>query len=159
MIFVPLNGIDSQEMSLVTFKILSRISFRAQMDLTLFSTNQEEMSLEGIEIKAHTTSESIEESLLLVVNKALVLINYELKLDDLLGFELVLHESPVGNSTIRRDRVKVEILNILIIVPTNLPHWVSMLAGTNSRHVNWFVVTLKSDIKDHNSTIIKSNSE
>ena len=70
------------------------------MDLALFSTNQEEMVVELVEVEAHTSSKAIEESLFLVLNKLLVLIDDELELDDLLWLKLVLHEVPACYSSI-----------------------------------------------------------
>ena len=62
------------------------------MDFTFFSSNEEEMFFELVEIKAHATGKAIKESLLLVFNKTLILINDESKLDNLLSLEFVLHK-------------------------------------------------------------------
>jgi len=70
------------------------------MDLTFFSSDKEQMILELIEVKAHTTGETIQELFFLVLDETLIFINYELELDSLFSFEFVLHESPVGDSTI-----------------------------------------------------------
>ena len=70
------------------------------MDLTLLSTDKEQMVLVRVEVEAHTTSKSINESFFLVISKTFALINDELKLDYFFSFELVLHESPVGDTTI-----------------------------------------------------------
>lgn len=56
MISVPFNSIYSQVMTFISLKILPRVSFRAQVDFSFFSTNKEQMILEMIEVKAHTTS-------------------------------------------------------------------------------------------------------
>jgi len=70
------------------------------MDLTFFSSDKEQMILELIEVKAHTTSKTIQELFFLVLDETLIFINYELELDSLFSFEFVLHKSPVGDSTI-----------------------------------------------------------
>jgi len=128
------------------------------MDFTFFCSYEEEMLLERVEVEAHTTSKSIKESFLFVLNKTLVLIDHKSKLNYFFGLKLVLHKGPVSNSTITGDGVEVQRLNSLINIPTDLPHWISMLIGSHSRHIDWLVVSLKSDIKDHDSTIIKTNS-
>jgi len=158
-IFVPLNSVNSQVMALIGLEILSGVSLGAKMDLTLFSSDKEQVFFEFVEIEAHTTGESIEESFLLVLDEALVLIDDESKLDDFFSLKLVLHERPVGNSTIRGDGVEVQVLDGLINVPPHLPDRVGMLIGSYSGHVDWPVVTLDSDIVDHNSTVVKTNSE
>jgi len=128
------------------------------MDFTFFCSNEEEMFLERVKVEAHTTGKSIKESFLFVFNKTLVLIDDKSKLNDLFGLKLVLHKGPVGDSTITGDGVEVQRLNSLVNIPTDLPHWISMLIGSHSRHIDWLVVSLKSNIKDHDSTIIKTNS-
>ena len=62
------------------------------MDFTFFCSYEEEMFLERVEIEAHTTSKSIKESFLFVLNKTLVLIDDKSKLNNLFGLKLVLHE-------------------------------------------------------------------
>jgi hypothetical protein len=34
-----------------------------------------------------------------------------------------------------------------------------MLIGSNGGHIDWLVVTLESNIKDHDGTIIETNSQ
>lgn len=129
------------------------------MDLTLLSSDKEQVLFEFVEIEAHTTGESVKESFLFVLYEALVLIDNESKLDDFLSFKLVFHERPVGDSTIGGDGVEIQVLDGLINVPPNLPNRVGMLIGSNSGHVDWPVVALDSNIVDHNGTVIKTNSE
>jgi hypothetical protein len=117
------------------------------------------MFFELVEIEAHTTSKTVKESLFLVFDKTLVLINDKSELDNFFGFKLVLHERPVGDSTITRDGVEVQVFDGLINVPANLPDRISMLISPDSGHVNWLVVSLKSDIENHDSTIIKTDSQ
>ena len=42
MIVVPLDSVDTMVMTLISLKILSRISLGAKMDLTFFGTNKEQ---------------------------------------------------------------------------------------------------------------------
>jgi len=58
------------------------------------------MVLECVEVEAHTTGETVKELFFFVFNKSLVFIDDKLKLDDLLCLEFVLHQGPVGDSTI-----------------------------------------------------------
>lgn len=46
------------------------------MDSTFLSTNQKEVVLEFVEVKAHASSKTVKESLLLVFDKLLVLIDH-----------------------------------------------------------------------------------
>jgi hypothetical protein len=101
------------------------------MNFSFFSTNKEKTFIKLVEIEAHTTSKSVEESFFLVFYKFLVLINHKLELDDFLRFELVLHEVPAGDSTIRGDRVETEILSGIVRLPSHLPYWISVLLGPN----------------------------
>lgn len=146
-------------MTLIGFQVLACVSFGTKMDLTLLSTNDEKRSIEHVEVEAHTTCKSIKEGLFLVFSKTLVFIDYKSELDDFLSFKFVLHKTPVGDSTVTRDRVEVQILDGFILVPPNLPYWVSMLVSSNRGHIDWLVVTLDSNIIDHNSTVIKTDSQ
>ena len=65
------------------------------------------MVLVGVEVKAHTTGETVGECLLLVIEELLVLVNDKLELDDLLSLKFVLHKVPVGDTAIGGDRVEV----------------------------------------------------
>jgi len=87
-------------MALISLQVLSRISFGAQMDFTLFSSDEEKMSLVLVEIEAHTTGKTVEECFLLVFNEPFVLINNQPKLDDFFSLELIFHEGPVGDPTV-----------------------------------------------------------
>jgi len=100
-VWVPLDSVDGEVMILVSLKVLARVGLRAQMDLTLFGTNKEEIFLVFVEIEAHTAGKTVDERLLLAISEFLVLVDDELQLDDLLGLKLVLHEVPEGDATIR----------------------------------------------------------
>lgn len=102
------------------------------MDLTFLSTNQEEMVLVGVEIEAHTASETVGEGLLLVVQQFLVLIDHQLELNDLLSLKFVFHEVPVGHAAVRRNGVEVEVLAGLFWLPAYLPDGISVLDSADS---------------------------
>ena len=61
-------------MILISLKVLSRICLTAQMDLSLFSSNQEQVIHVLVEVKAHATSKTIQELFLFVVNQFFVLV-------------------------------------------------------------------------------------
>ena len=63
---------------------------------------------------------------------------------------------PVCDSTITGDRIEVQIFDGNVVIPFNLPDWISMLCRPHSGLVDWFVVSLKSNIEHHDSTIVKS---
>ena len=66
------------------------------------------MILECVKIEAHATSESILKGLFFAITtNTLGIIDNKLELDNFFCLELVLHEVPVGDPTITRDRVKV----------------------------------------------------
>jgi len=115
------------------------------------------LTLWGVEIEAHTSSKSIKESLLLVLDKTLVLIDDESELDDLLSLKFVLHKRPIGYSTIWRNGVEVQLLDSFINIPPDLPNWISVLVGSHSGEVHWPVVAFDSDVVHHNGTIVKTN--
>jgi len=143
MVGVPLDGVDSQVMAIVCLHVLSRVSLGAEMDLTFFCSNEEEISFELVEIEAHSSSKTEHEGLLLVIGESLVVAVDESKLNNLFWFKLVLHQSPVGNSSITGDGVEVQILGrSLFIVPSDLPNRICMLVCSNSRLIYWFVITL-----------------
>lgn len=77
------------------------------MNLSFLSSDQIEVVLVGVEIEAHTSSESVSERFFLVIEEFLLLVDNELELDNFLSFELVLHQVPVGNATIGGDRVEI----------------------------------------------------
>jgi hypothetical protein len=118
-------------MALVGLQILSGVGLRAEMDLALFSSDEEEMVLIGVEVEAHTAGEAVSERFLFVVEELLFLIGDELKLDDLFSLKFVLHEVPVGHTAIGGDRVEVQILAGLFGLPADLPHGVGVLGGTH----------------------------
>ena len=158
MVVVPLDRVDTVIVALVGLEVLAGIGLRAKVDLALLSADEEEVRLILVEVEAHTTGKSIKESFFFVFNKTLVLIDDKSKLNDLFGLKLILHKGPVGDSTITGDGVEVQRLDSLVNIPTDLPNWISMLIGSHGGHVDWLVVSLKSNIKDHDSTIIKTNS-
>jgi len=127
------------------------------MDLTLFGTNQEEVLLIFVEVEAHSASETVDKGLLFGVSKLLFFVNNKLKFHDFLRFELILHQVPKGDATIRRDRVEAEILALGIILPTYLPHWVSVLIGPHSGLVDGSVGGLLTDIEYHDGTVITAS--
>ena len=71
------------------------------MNLTFLSTDKEEIILVFVEVEAHTAGETVNEWLLLAISKFLLLVDDELQLDDLLRLELVLHEVPESDTTVR----------------------------------------------------------
>ena len=46
--------------------------------------------------------------------------------------KLILHKMPIGDSTITGDRVEVKVLYRVILIPFDLPYWVSMFGCSNS---------------------------
>ena len=73
MIGVPLDCIHGKVVTLICFEVLAGISAGAKMNLALFSTNQVELIVELVEVEAHTASETVDEGVLLVVRKLLIL--------------------------------------------------------------------------------------
>jgi len=73
---VPFHCINCQVMPFVSLKILTTVSLRTKMDFSLLGSNQEQRLIELVEIKAHTSSVSVEKSLFLVLYKFLILINH-----------------------------------------------------------------------------------
>ena len=100
-IWVPLDGIDSKVMVLVSLQVLARVRLGAQVNLTFLSTDKEEIILVFVEVEAHTAGETVDEWLLLAISKFLLLVDDELQLDDLFRLELVLHEVPESDTTVR----------------------------------------------------------
>jgi len=88
---VPLNCIDSKVMTFVGFKILPGEGLGAQMNLSFFCADQELRIVIRVEIKAHTSGESVSKCFFLIVLKFLILINDKLKLNHFFSFELVFH--------------------------------------------------------------------
>jgi len=86
--------------ALVGLEILSGVGLRTQVDLALFSADQEEGVVVLVEVEAHASRETEHKCLLFVLREFLVAIIDELELDDFLGLKLVLHEVPVGDSSI-----------------------------------------------------------
>ena len=97
---VPLDGIHCQIVALVSLEVLAGVRARAEMDLTLLGSDEEQLIVEFVEVEAHTSSEAVNEGVLFVVRDFLVLVSHELQLDDLFGLELVLHQVPGGYTTI-----------------------------------------------------------
>lgn len=85
---------------LVSLQVLTRVGLRAKMNFTFFGTHKEVVVVELVEVEAHTSCKSIQESFFLVLYQFFVLVDDQLQLDDFFGLELVLHQSPASNSTI-----------------------------------------------------------
>jgi hypothetical protein len=73
MIGVPLDSIHGKVVTLIGFEVLAGISAGTEMNLALFSSNQVELIVELVEVEAHTASETVDEGVLFVVRKLLVL--------------------------------------------------------------------------------------
>lgn len=84
MISVPLDCIHGKIVTLISLEVLAGISAGAEMNLALFSTDQVELIVELVEVEAHTASETVDEGVLLIVRKLLVLFRDQLQLDDFL---------------------------------------------------------------------------
>ena len=100
MISVPLNSVDSKIMIFVGLKVLARVSLRAEMDLTFFSSDKEQMVRVSIKVEAHTSSEAVEEAFFFVIMELFLFVNNKFEFYDFFWLKLILHEVPVGNSTI-----------------------------------------------------------
>ena len=100
MIIVPLDSINCKIMIFVSLEVLSRVSFRAQMDLTFFSSDKEQMVRVFVKVEAHTSGKTIEEAFFLIIVELFFFVNNKFEFDDFLRLELVLHEVPVGNTAI-----------------------------------------------------------
>lgn len=124
------------------------------MDFSFFGADQEQVVLELVEVEAHTSGKPVEEGFLFVFDEFFVGVNDQFELDDLFGFQFVLHEGPVGDSTIRGNGVEAQGLVGIVTLPVNLPHRVCVLSSSNSRLVNGFIVALQSNIEHHYCTII-----
>jgi hypothetical protein len=106
MIGVPLDSIHGKVVTLIGFEVLAGISAGTEMNLALFSSNQVELIVELVEVEAHATSETVDEGVLFVVRKLLVLFRDQLQLDDFLWLKLIFHEVPCGDSAVRGNGVE-----------------------------------------------------
>lgn len=154
---VPLHTVDCQIMSLERFEVLSGVGLRAEVNFAFFCAHQEFVVVEFVEVEAHSTCKTVEESLFFVFDELAVLVDDELQLDDFLCLELVLHECPGRDTTIGGDGVEVQVLGDFFFLPVNLPHGVSMFVRADGRLVDWFVRSLNSDIVNHDCSIITTN--
>ena len=100
MIIVPLDSINCKIMIFVSLEILSRICLRAKMDLTFFSSDKEQMVRVSIKVEAHTSSEAVEEAFFFVIMELFLFVNNKFEFYDFFWLKLILHEVPVGYSTI-----------------------------------------------------------
>ena len=87
-------------MIFVSLEVLSRVSFRAQVDLTFFSSDKEQMVRVFVKVEAHTSGKTIEEAFFLIIVELFFFVNNKFEFDDFLRLELVLHEVPVGNTAV-----------------------------------------------------------
>ena len=150
MIVVPPDLVDSQQMPFVSFLVLSRVSQGAFMDFTFLSSDQKRKGVKLIEVKAETTGQTDEGSLFFFLSS-------QFKSEYFFWLKLVLHQTPVHDSTIRGDGVEVELFGD-VRVPSDLPDRVSMLLGSYGGFVDGFVM-LVSDIVHQNGTVIESSCQ
>ena len=159
MIGVPLDCIHGKVVTLISLEVLAGISAGAEMNLALFSTDQVELIVELVEVEAHTASETVDEGVLLVVRKLLILFRDQLQLDDFLRLKLIFHEIPCCHSAVRRNGVEAKVFVSIICGPADLPHGVGVLGSSHSRLVDGLIISLDSNVIDHDSTVIASDSE
>lgn len=159
MIWVPFYSVNGQVVILVSLKILSRVRLGAKMNLTLFCADQEQILHILVKVEAHAASKTVDEWLLLAISELLLLVNDELQLDDFLRLQLILHQVPECDATIRRNRVEAEILALFIVLPTDLPNWICVLVRPHCRLVDRSIGRFLADIEDHDGTIIASSSD
>jgi len=159
MVGVPLDSIHGKVVTLIGFEVLAGISAGAEMNLALFSTNQVELIVELVEVEAHTTCETVDECVLLVVRKLLVLFRDQLQLNDFLRLKLIFHEVPCGNSAVRGNGVEAKVFVGVISGPADLPHGVGVLGSSHCRLVDGLIISLDSNIIDHDSTVVAADSE
>jgi hypothetical protein len=69
------------------------------MNFTFFCSYDELMSVEGVEIKAHTTRKSVEKDFFLI-SEVFVYVHYQLKFHYFFRLKLVFQQNPVGDSAI-----------------------------------------------------------
>lgn len=120
------------------------------MNLPLFSTNEENLRVELIKIETETAGKPNQ-------GTVLVIFANQSKKDNFLWFEFVLHEYPVHDSTIRRDRVEIEVFGG-IGVPSHFPDWVSVLGGSHVGTVNSLFLFV-SDVEDLDGTVVITDSK
>jgi len=159
MISVPLNCIHGKIVTLISLEVLAGISAGAEMNLALFSTDQVELIVELVEVEAHTASETVDEGVFLVVRKLLVLFRDQLQLDDFLRLKLIFHEIPCCHSAVRRNGVEAKVFISIICRPADLPHGVGVLGSPHSGLVDGLIISLDSNIIDHDSTVVAADSE
>jgi len=73
---VPLNAIHSQVVVFIRLQVLARVGSRAQMNITFFSTDQEQVLLIFGEVEAHTAGETVHELLFVVGGEVLIVIDH-----------------------------------------------------------------------------------
>ena len=100
MVWVPLDGVDSKVMVLVCLQVQLLAALRAQMDLTLFGTDQEKVRLVFVKVEAHAAGKTVDKWLFFAVSELLLLVNDKLELDDLLRLQFVLHQVPQSHAAI-----------------------------------------------------------
>lgn len=103
----------------IGFLVLSGVGARTSVDFTLFCSDNKYILVKFIEVEAETTGESDQ-------GRFFVIFSNKSEEYDLLGLELIFHEDPVHNSTVRGDRVEVKVSGG-IRVPSDLPDGVSVL--------------------------------
>lgn len=119
------------------------------MDSSFFSTENEDVLVEFIEIKAKTRSKSDKGTFILVISAD------ELESDDFFGLEFVLHEVPVHDSTVRRNGVEVIFFGN-VGVPVHLPDGVSVLLGSHVRLINGSFVFV-SNVVNEDCSVVKTD--
>ena len=134
-------------MAFVSLLILTRICEWTFVDFTLFSSNEETECVKSAEIETKTTCQSDEGTFFFLVSN-----KFESKY--FFRFQFIFHETPVHNSTIRRNRVKVKFL-WSVRIPLHLPNWISVFLSPDCWLVNGFIV-LVSHIVNNNSSVIKT---
>jgi len=151
MVVVPTDLVDGKIVLVEGLLILSRIGSGALMDFTFLGTNNKDIGVKLVEVKAKTTSQTNKGNVLFVGFSS------ELETDHLLWLQLVFHQNPVHHSTVGTDRVEIDVLGH-IWVPSDLPNWIGMFLGPYIGAVNWLLM-LVTDIVHQYFTVIQTNGQ
>lgn len=178
MVAVPVHGEHCERVALVRLQILPCIALGALVDVALLGAHQEHVLDVRIEVETQAAGVPAEHALVLlfgldvvqlgvyacdsiqfvlVVHLILLLRLGYLQGHDFLALQLITHQGPAADLSVRRDGLEVLDLGVLF-APLYLPHGVRVLVCPHSRLEDGLGY-LVADVVHHDCAVVASDAQ
>lgn len=116
------------------------------MNSTFFSTENENIWVEFVEIETKTRGKTDKTRFIFVIS------SNQFESNHFFRFQFIFHEIPIHHSSIGGNRVEIIFFGN-IRIPVDLPDWVGMFLSTNIRLIDRSFMFVSNIINQHSSVI------